>query len=166
MIIVEKKKKTHTVYCPVCGEDRESTDHAGLKVRRCKKCYIKQHNGRGLNGENHWNWKGGKHIRGDGYVEVYLQPDDFFFPMAGSNHYVKEHRLVVAKSIGRCLHSWEQVHHINGDIKDNQLENLLLRDSNSHDKKYGSAYTEGFSDGYKKGYADAKKEMRKLSSVR
>jgi len=49
---------------------------------------------------------------------IKLQPDDFFYPMAGKNRYVAEHRLVVAKALGRCLLTWETVHHKEGCAKD------------------------------------------------
>jgi len=69
-----------------------------------------------------------------GYVSVYLNPDDFFYPMANKHHYVLEHRLVMAKSLNRCLLSWEVVHHkgIKYSIEsienkgDNRIENLEL----------------------------------------
>jgi hypothetical protein len=37
-----------------------------------------------------------------------------------------EHRLVLAESLGRALHSDEVVHHLNGDRLDNDLPNLEL----------------------------------------
>ena len=38
-----------------------------------------------------------------------------------------QHRLVMARSLGRTLYRHETVHHINGDRADNGLNNLQLR---------------------------------------
>ena len=79
--------------------------------------------------KNNWGghrWDKGYKIKQDGYINVRLQPDDFFYPMCGNGHYVGEHRLVMAKHLGRCLHPWEVVHHKNAKRDDNRLENLTL----------------------------------------
>ena len=79
-------------------------------------------------GADHYNWKGGR-MHHSGYISIRVYPNDFFYPMASWNGYVREHRLVVAKSLGRNLHSWELIHHINGIKDDNRLENLELMGS-------------------------------------
>jgi len=77
-------------------------------------------------------WAGGIRHNSQGYRSVCLHPRDFFYPMADHANYVLEHRLVMAKHIGRCLHSWETVHHKNHDRRDNRIENLVLETTNGH----------------------------------
>jgi len=48
---------------------------------------------------------------------------------AFSNGYLYEHRAVMEAVIGRYLTPKEQVHHINGDSRDNRPENLALVES-------------------------------------
>jgi len=74
--------------------------------------------------ERHGNWKGGVVTTPHGYTAV---SGGEFPEMRDMNGYTLEHRLVMARSLGRPLTRHETVHHINGDRKDNRLENLQLR---------------------------------------
>lgn len=60
-----------------------------------------------------------------GYWEVVCPPE--FAPMATAHGRVLEHRLGMARSIGRPLLPTETVHHIDGDVRNNAPENLELR---------------------------------------
>lgn len=80
------------------------------------------------NGPHHANWRGGTKM-GNGYKYVYItnDEDEQFRSMCTNNHYVAENRLVMARYLGRALTENETVHHINGNITDNRIENLQLR---------------------------------------
>ena len=83
-------------------------------------------------GEGHHAWKGGRILTDDGYVLVLVRPDDPFYPMAQVKttdaRYCLEHRLVMARHLGRLLTDEETVHHIDDrDRSNNELTNLQLR---------------------------------------
>ncbi len=84
---------------------------------------------RGVNasGDKHGNWIGGVIEQSQGYLCERVSKDDPYASMRTGSGYVLQHRLVVARSIGRPLKTSETVHHINGDRKDNRIENLQLR---------------------------------------
>lgn len=77
--------------------------------------------------EQHHSWRGGTFTHPSGYIMVMVDDDDPMRPMVKHRGgYVMEHRLVMARHLGRPLASSEHVHHINGDRKDNRLGNLQL----------------------------------------
>ncbi len=149
--------------CIKCGKERWVGYR--LKTKRilsliCKECSQKS-TGKIL---KTLNYKGGRQIHNpSGAMMILLKPSDFFFPMAtrtsgrkalnyNASRYVFEHRLVMAKSLGRCLHSWEIVHHKNGIKIDNRIENLELTTNGSH----SIMHSKGYRDGLQRGFEDGK----------
>jgi hypothetical protein len=85
-------------------------------------------------GERHPNFKGDPVVVAGGYVAVSITDEDPMFVMASDrgrlsnfgHGYVLEHRLVMARQLGRPLTAAETVHHKNGKRDDNRIENLEL----------------------------------------
>ena len=122
--------------CLDCGKERwVRTIKKKALSQRCPACANRQHK---KTGAAHPYWKGGRVKQSNGYISIWLSPDDFFYPMVNKVGYVSEHRLVVAKALGRCLLSKEQVHHKNGIRDDNRLDNLELMPDLSKHSKYGA----------------------------
>jgi len=65
---------------------------------------------------------GDKRKDDSGYVLV-KRPDH---PFCNSHGYIQEHRLVMEQHIGRYLNRKEVIHHKNGIVDDNRIENLQL----------------------------------------
>lgn len=82
--------------------------------------------GKVARGKDHGSWNGGRVKIGD-YMAALVASDDPLHCMAHRTGYVLEHRLVMARALGRALSKHETVHHIDGDTTNNKLGNLQLR---------------------------------------
>jgi len=162
---IGKDPKRRYVYieCPNCQKCRWVTlatiYDKRLSHRLCLKCAMALR-GQKTRAENHPSWKGGQYKNPSGYIIIHLSPDDFFYPMADRWGHVPEHRLAMAKHLGRCLHSWEIVHHKNGIKDDNRLSNLKLTTRGSHHIEHGKGYRDGYRQGYQDRQSEAMKELK------
>ena len=118
--------------CIGCGKERwvdKRTTKSSKFTGLCTPCRNRREALTRL-GINHPNWKGGRGKTKDGYITIRgIHSDNFFFPMVNRQGSIHEHRLVMAKYLGRCLLPWEIIHHKNGIRDDNRLENLSLLNS-------------------------------------
>jgi hypothetical protein len=103
--------------------------------RRLRELRITRSNSESHKGQKPGNYKG-RYLDGHGYVVVHMPENHPYRCMSGRSRYgsgyVREHRLVMAQHLGRPLESWEVVHQINHDRKDNRIENLQLMKSQTH----------------------------------
>lgn len=120
---IVKGKQFIDVVCAHCG-----------KIIHLRKCYARRNRShyfcnkhceseyRKLDNTKD-NWAGGRINTSTGYKTIRIDGRE-----------IDEHRLVMAKHIGRDLRSDEIVHHINGDKLDNRIENLQLLSQSEHMK--------------------------------
>jgi hypothetical protein len=97
------------------------------QISRAKMGHSQSNTGRtwfkkGQPPESYPQWKGGKYKTPQGYIYAH-QPNH---PLCTKDGYVREHRLIMEKYIGRYLTQIEKVHHINEIKDDNRIENLML----------------------------------------
>lgn len=94
-----------------------------------------------------------------GYKEVIwtIETESWLRPMFDKRNRCLEHRVVMAKHLGRPLNAAEIVHHRNGNKRDNRLENLeLLARKEKHHTGYGD-------DLYQK-LQEAERKIKELSA--
>lgn len=83
----------------------------------------------GKTGAQHPKWKGGRYLRRDGYIMVYVGP----------GRYEMEHRLVMRDS----LFPGAVVHHKNHDKTDNRPGNLQAMSRSAHAKEHALGVSTG-----------------------
>jgi hypothetical protein len=116
--------------CTKCGKPRWVMIYKGEpEFNYCRKC------GKSLSDQfmdKNPQWKGGKITTGEGYIAIKLKPEDPLISMATKARYVLEHRLIMARHLGRPLLREESIHHKNGIKTDNRTENLEIVMRNPH----------------------------------
>ena len=116
------------IACPDCKRERWVMLRRGKpRSIRCNSCAITRRKG-----SDSPSWKGGRRKRSDGYINVWTDEISTFAEMRTVRNCILEHRLVMAQHLGRCLESWELVHHKNHIRDDNRIENLELCKISEH----------------------------------
>lgn len=156
--------KGHELYewhaCVGCGRLRWAIIVKGKRAHSaCVGCGTREAS-QERRAERHPSWKGGRRVI-NGYTAIYLPDDHPFASMRmKSGRYVTRHRLAVAEHLGMPLTSKEIVHHKDGDIHNNAIENLELTSLGAHAKDHGRGYRDGYSKGYAEGLARATEKDR------
>jgi len=131
------------VACPQCGHERWRAFTPSIGSVLCRVCEI----------NNRWPiTKPKKYHGGPTYTLVRLYPPDPYYVMGSIRNkrckrpcsHVPEHRLVMAKHLGRLLTRDEYVHYLNGDTLDNRIENLAIVTNSSHKTTFAAGLKEGF----------------------
>jgi hypothetical protein len=129
-------------YVPItcrCGEKCEVDTYefrrkGQPRLPLCFRCatYVTRHRG-----QAHERWISGERIRQDGYREIHvsrlsLEEQILFKGMKTSSNYIMEHRLVMARHLGRPLSRNEHVHHLDKVKLHNDISNLRLVSPQEH----------------------------------
>jgi hypothetical protein len=136
--------------CAWCGTERyvlKSVVRPETRFYCSRECF-----GKGLSkfnvGAAHHNFKGGDgwFITPNGYAQVRwstLPEADRLRVYRSKSGWVMEHRVVMARILGRPIRPGEKVHHRNGVKHDNRPENLEVAvDNGEHTKLHASVYAE------------------------
>lgn len=116
--------------CDLYFKDKASQRKIAKQMGCCQRTICNTIKRKGYKARDHL-WKGGRLINTYGYVMIYSPSH----PHCNNHGYVKEHRLVMEKYLGRYLEPEEVVHHRNKNKTDNQIENLgLFKNGGVHTK--------------------------------
>lgn len=159
------------VTCGICGHRRyiyRQSIHSAIRIGRVftglsRSCCSRTYNSPPPYDPQKWPRGTGRYITSEGYWIIMLfrlnERDRVLAEPMSQKHTngkrVLEHRLVMARKLGRSLHPWETVHHIDGDKTNNRVENLELRTG-----KHGRGYNNGYQD-----LEEAKSEITRLKAI-
>ena len=105
-------------FCRSCNNRIEGKKKRGKPSPKLGKSY--EH----LRGVNSSQWKGGKYIDSGGYVLILV--DNRHHKVTGWRRYKKEHTLVMEKYLSRKLKKNENIHHIDVNKQNNDINNLII----------------------------------------
>lgn len=124
----------------------ETAKHFGVSVptisRTMRRHGLKSKKGRGSPLEKNFFWNGGRTEDQDRYVLLKMPGH----PHATKQGYVREHRLVMEKMLGRYLDPVEVVHHRDSNKANNDPSNLMLFANNAEHLLYEWQQNSRFSD--------------------
>lgn len=105
--------------------------NSSTRCRSCESTLRFSSGGRNHRGKNNPNWKGGTAKTLEGRILLYA-PNG---PMSDARGYVRRSRLVVSEYLGRPLEPRQVVHHVDGDVANDSIDNLwLFADRGVHTK--------------------------------
>ena len=111
--------------CVVCGE-RYWVERYRLKKKVTKYC------SRSCLAKAHFPQY--QHLNPIRFRAGKSEPRHYKTVMTPDGRRMREHRWIMEKHAGRKLMPHEHVHHINGDWRDNRLENLVLLTNSEHQR--------------------------------
>ena len=135
MRAVEDSRIKDKKFCQCGCENEMSLFTEGRGQTRKPRRFIHGHNGRGIRGENHQCWKGGR-LKIYGYIKIW-KPD---YRFCDSKGYVMEHRLVWENEFSASLLPWADIHHKDGNKQNNIWYNLKAMTHSTHDKHHRQEY--------------------------
>lgn len=125
---VEQMRKWYEIDGMTCQQIADLLGRSQKAVNKaCKRLGFRMRRTGPKSGPGHPDWKGGRFADKHGYILVW-NPEH---PAANSGGYVREHRLVMEKILGRFLTKKEVVHHRDDNPANNDPDNLELYATNA-----------------------------------